>query len=629
MSEAANSLILATVEHLGQFAPFDQMAREHLLWMARKLTLGYFAKGEVILSPGQTDPVPFLIIKQGIVQGEQGIAQTQEDSAWLELHEGECFPLGALLADRPVTSVYRASSDVFCYALPAGDFLQLTRLSAAFHDFCTRRIANLLEQSKHLIQAGYSKASSEQQSMSSSLASVIRREPVTCAPDTSIRQALQRMEDHGVGAMVAVESRVPKGILTLHDVLSRVALAGMDLDEPVIRIMSTNLITLPPHAAAHEAALAMAKQGIRHVLVTDSGRLTGVISEKDLFSLQRVGLSRISTAIRHAPDLALLKQCARDIQQLARNMLAQGVAAEQLTQIITTLNDLLTTRIIELELQESPARGIEFCWLALGSEGRFEQTLNTDQDNGIIFALKDNQDPAALRAVLLPFAKRINLALAECGFPLCGGDVMASNPKWCLSLDEWQTTFDKWIYHGAPMDLLHSTIFFDFRPLYGATHLGTALREWLQAAAPKNSRFLHQLAVNALRNRPPLGMVRDFVTGDDHTIDLKMNGITPFVDAARIFSLATGGTHTNTLQRLREIALPLNISTRDVDAYCQAFLFIQLLRLRLHHVQSEQGTTLTNRVDPDTLNNLDQRILKEAFRQARKLQTKLGLDYQV
>ena len=629
MSEAANSLIQATVEHLSQFAPFDQMAREHLLWMARKLTLGYFAKGEVILSPGQTDPVPFLIIKQGIVQGEQGIAQTQEDSAWLELHEGECFPLGALLADRPVTSVYRASSDVFCYALPAGDFLQLTRLSAAFHDFCTRRIANLLEQSKHLIQAGYSKASSEQQSMSSSLASVIRREPVTCAPDTSIRQALQRMEDHGVGAMVAVESRVPKGILTLHDVLSRVALAGMDLDEPVIRIMSTNLITLPPHAVAHEAALAMAKQGIRHVLVTDSGRLTGVISEKDLFSLQRVGLSRISTAIRHAPDLALLKQCARDIQQLARNMLAQGVAAEQLTQIITTLNDLLTTRIIELELQESPARGIEFCWLALGSEGRFEQTLNTDQDNGIIFALKDNQDPAALRAVLLPFAKRINLALAECGFPLCGGDVMASNPKWCLSLDEWQTTFDKWIYHGAPMDLLHSTIFFDFRPLYGATHLGTALREWLQAAAPKNSRFLHQLAVNALRNRPPLGMVRDFVTGDDHTIDLKMNGITPFVDAARIFSLATGGSHTNPLQRLREIALPLNISTRDVDAYCQAFLFIQLLRLRLHHMQSEQGTTLTNRVDPDTLNNLDQRILKEAFRQARKLQTKLGLDYQV
>ncbi|MGA7948696.1 MAG: DUF294 nucleotidyltransferase-like domain-containing protein [Thiobacillaceae bacterium] len=629
MAEVANSLIEATVDHLSQFAPFDQMTREHVLWMAQKLTLGYFAKDEVILSPAQADALQFFIIKQGVVRGEHDVAVARQTSAWLELHEGECFPLGALLASRPVTSTYRASSDVFCYKLSADHFLKLTRLSAAFYDFCTRRIANLLEQSQHIIQAGYSKASAEQQSMNSSLAAIIRRDPVTCSPQSTIRQALQMMGDQGVGAMVAVDDAVPLGILTLHDVLSRVALAQTDLNLPVINIMSTQLTTLPPHAQAHEAALAMAKQGIRHVLVTDNGRLTGVVSEKDLFTLQRVGLSQISTAIRHAATVALLAQCARDIQQLARNMLAQGVAAEHLTQIITTLNDLLTTRIIELELHDNPAGRIEFCWLALGSEGRFEQTLNTDQDNGIIFALKNNEDPAAVRALMLPFAKRVNLALAECGFPLCGGEVMASNPKWCLSLKEWHDTFDRWIYQGAPMDLLHSTIFFDFRPLYGAAHLGTALREWLKAAAARNTRFLHQLAVNALANRPPLGMVRDFVTGEDNTVDLKLNGITPFVDAARIFSLAVGGAQTNTVQRLREIAAPLNIAARDTGAYCESFLFIQLLRLRLHHAQSEQGKALTNRVDPDTLNNLDRRILKEAFRQARKLQTKLGLDYQV
>ncbi|MDO9006907.1 MAG: DUF294 nucleotidyltransferase-like domain-containing protein [Thiobacillus sp.] len=628
MSEAANSLIRATADHLSQFAPFDQMEGGHVQWLVQHATLRYFAKGETVLSPQQPEPVAFFIIKQGVVQGEQGISQPPEDSAWLELHEGECFPLGALLAQRPVTGTYRASSDVFCYVVPAEDFLHLTRLSEAFYDFCTRRIANLLEHSQHLIQAGYSKASAEQQSMNSTLAAIVQRQPVTCSPHDSIRQALQLMARHGVGAMVAVDDQAPLGILTLHDVLSRVALAEADLDQPVIGIMSTTLTTLPPHALAHDAALAMARQGIRHVLVTDNGHLTGVISEKDLFTLQRVGLHQISSSIRHATTIALLKQGARDIQQLARNLLAQGMAAEQLTQIITTLNDLLTTRIIELELQGDPARDIEFCWLALGSEGRFEQTLNTDQDNGIIFAPKANEDPAALREVLLPFAKRVNLALAECGFPLCGGEVMASNPKWCASLQEWQETFDKWIYHGAPMDLLHSTIFFDFRPLYGASQLGKVLREWLQTAAPKNSRFLHQLALNALRNRPPLGMLRDFVTGDDHTIDLKLNGITPFVDAARIFSLAIGGTQTNTVQRLREIAAPLNLKPGDVDAYCEAFLFIQLLRLRLHHTQSERGETLTNRVDPDTLNHLDRRILKEAFRQARKLQTKLGLDYQ-
>jgi CBS domain-containing protein len=195
-------------------------------------------------------------------------------------------------------------------------------------------------------------------------------------------------------------------------------------------------------------------------------------------------------------------------------------------------------------------------------------------------------------------------------------------------LAEWKNTFDKWIYHGAPMDLLHSTIFFDFRPLFGTTHLAEDLRNWLGENAPKNTRFLHQLAVNALRNKPPLGIVRDFVTSDG-MIDLKMNGITPFVDAARIFSLAHGVSATNTLQRLRDVGEKLRISAQDIDAYCDAFLYIQLLRLRLHHEQCQASEKLTNKVDPDTLNALDSRILREAFRQARKLQTKLALDYQV
>lgn len=625
-----NALILATLDHLSRFAPFDRMERGHLEWLASRLEIGYYAKGEIVLSPEQGVAHKFFLIKQGVVQGEQGVVQAQEDAAWLELHEGECFPLGALLSRRPVTSLYRAREDVFCYELSAADFIALTHKSEAFHDFCTRRIANLLEQSKQIIQAQYSQSSSEQQSMSSPLAAIIRREPIACAPEAPLREVLESMQRLGIGSMVAVDGNYkPVGIFTLHDVLARVTLPGLSLDAQLASVMSPDPFTLPPHALVHEAALAMAKHGFRHILVTENGRLKGLISEKDLFSLQRVGLRQVGSAIRNAERLECLQQSAQDIRELAHNMLAQGVAAEQLTQIISTLNDLLTSRIIELELRDNPPGDIEFCWLALGSEGRLEQTLNTDQDNGLIFSVPEGSSAEAVRARLLPFAKRINHALADCGFPLCGGDVMASNPKWCLSLAEWKDTFDKWIYHGAPMDLLHSTIFFDFRPLFGAEHLAGALREWLSVEASKNSRFLHQLAVNALKNRPPLGMVRDFVIGEGHTLDLKLNGITPLVDAARIYSLAHGIAATNTLQRLREIAEPLHLKPHDAEAYCDAFLFIQLLRLRLHHEQTEHGEALTNRVDPDSLNSLDQRILKEAFRQARKLQTKLSLDYQV
>jgi CBS domain-containing protein len=627
---APNSLILATVEHLSRFAPFNSMQREHVAWLAARLEVTYYGKGETVLGP-DTGPVKnFYIIKQGVINAEQDVVRAQDNADWLELHEGECFPLGALLSRRAVASTYRAGRDTFCFEMPVADFHELLGVSDAFRDFCTRRIANLLEQSKQALQAQYAKSTSDQQSMSSPLASLIRREPVSCSPDTPLREALQTMHRMGIGSMVAVdEHKKPVGIFTLHDVLNRVTLKGVNLDVPFSSVMSPNPRTLPPHAMAHDAALVMAKHGFRHILIEEDGQLKGLISEKDLFSLQRVGLRQISGAIRNADHLETLKHSAKDIRQLAHNMLAQGVAAEQLTQIISTLNDLLTSRIIELELATDPVREIEFCWIALGSEGRLEQTLNTDQDNGIMFVAKEGENPDELRNLLLPFAKRINLALAECGFPLCKGEIMASNPKWCLTLQEWKQTFAGWINLGDPEALLHCTIFFDFRPLYGADALAGELREWLSGAACKNTRFLHQMVENALRNRPPSGSVWDFFASKGNSLDLKLNGITPFVDAARIFSLAAGGRQTNTLLRLRESAEALRVSSQETEAWCDAFLFIQLLRLRLHHEQCERQEPLSNNVDPDSFNNLDKRILKEAFRQARKLQTKLALDYQL
>lgn len=618
-------------------APFDRMEQSHLLWMLERMKLAYYARGEVIVSPEQGAVQRFLVIKQGMVQGEQNVADASEADTWLELAEGECFPLGALLAHRPVVSVYRAARDTFCYELPAADFHTLLGLSSPFRDFCTRRIANLLEHSKQVIQAQFTQSSAEQQSLTSPLSAIIRRAPVTCRPETSMRDALKQMQESRIGSIVAVDKAGrPLGILTLPDVLARIALPQADLDQPVIDVMTTQLTSLPPQAMAHEAALVMAKQGFRHVLVVENERLIGLVSEKDLFALQRVGLRQIGSAIRHALNIEELRQSAADIRSMAHNMMAQGVAAEQLTQFISAFNDLLTVRIIELEFDASDLgeTADRLCWLALGSEGRFEQTLSTDQDNALIFAVPEGMTADQVREQMLPVALRINETLAQCGFPLCRGNVMASNPQWCLSLEEWTGIFLNWIMHGTPEALLHASIFFDFRPLYGAHALAEELRQWLTRIALDNSLFLRQMAENALRNRPPLGVVRDFVLGRENTLDLKLNGITPFVDAARIFSLATGVTGTGTIQRMRQSATFLHIPATEVDGWIDAFLFIQTLRLRHHYEASvaQRGVdshTLNNLIDPALLNELDRRILKEAFRQARKVQTRLALKYRL
>lgn len=625
--QTSNSLVSATAGHLLRYAPFDLMDTAHVFWLAQHLRLGYYAKGEVLLSPDQGTALRLLIIKQGVVQGEQDVARAQDDSAWLELHEGECFPLGALLARRAVTGTYRANTDTFCYELDAQNFFELTHLSVAFHDFCTRRIANLLEQSKHVIQAQYSRSSSEQQSMSSRLAEIMQREPVTCAPHTPIRDVLQAMEEQRIGSMVAVENGIAVGMFTLHDVLSRVALPQTDLDQPIITIMSNQLTTLPSHALAYEAMLAMVKEGIRHLLVCDEGKLIGVLSEKDLFTLQRVSLRQVNQTIRHATTPAQLVRAAQDIRQLGQNMMAQGIAAEHLTQLTSTLNDLLTARIIELEciaagLQEPDSCQTTFCWLALGSEGRLEQTFHTDQDNGIIFITPPGETPASMRHSLLAAAQRINETLAACGFPLCKGGIMASNPRWCLSLEEWQNVFSDWIARGDAPVLLNASIFFDFRALFGNMTLAARLRSWLNSKVKDNRHFLKLMTGNALNNHPPLGVLRDFVVGkgSDNTLDLKLNGITPFVDAARIFALACGSSETNTVLRLRAAGTAWQMKPEEIEAWSHSFHYIQLLRLRLQHEQVKQDAAYSNRVDPDSLNELDRRILKEAFRQARKLQ---------
>lgn len=618
-------------------APFDRMERAHQMWLLEHLRLAYYAKGEKLAEPSQGLADRFFIIKQGLVQGER---QGSAGDAVVELHVGESFPVGALLARRAVTSVYRAVEDVFSYELSAEDFHTLLDMSLVFKDFCTRRIAALFDQSNQAIQAQYAQAANEQQSLSSPLSSVIRRKPLSCAPDTPLQDALIMMRDGHVGSIVVVDAASrPQGIFTLKDLLARVALPGLSTEHPISEVMSPEPLSLPPTALAYEAAMAMASAGFHHVLVTGSdGALQGILSERDLFALQRVGLRQISTALRQAESIDVLELLSKEIRTLTHNMMAQGVAAEQLTLFISTLNDLLSARIIELECLASGLGGTEIyeglCWLVMGSGGRFEQTLYSDQDNALIFTVPEGMSADQVREQLLPVALRVNHAMARCGFPLCKGNIMASNPRWCLSLEEWKGVFARWVDQGSPESLLRASIFFDFRSLTGQRRLAETLRNWLAQYARDNTRFLHQMAANALRNRPPLGMVRDFVLNEANRLDLKLNGLAPFVDAARIFALAAGVAHTSTIQRLRLSAESLNIPPAEVEAWINALLFIQMLRLRHHyevivHQEGDVADELDNLIEPTLLNELDRRILKEAFRQARKAQAKLTLDYQL
>jgi len=467
------------------------------------------------------------------------------------------------------------------------------------------------------------------ETLTTPLSSLLRRTPVTCPPNMPVRAALALMRQEQVGSiLVADEAGRPAGVFTLNDLRDRVAVDECDLDRPMSSVMTRNPFCLGGDATAMEAALAMARRLIHHVVVTTvEGRILGVVSEKDLFALQRLGVGNIAAGLAEAQDLETLVVASNDIRQLARMLMAQGLEAEQLTRLVSELNDQLAQRILYLAFADAGLEDISWCWLALGSEGRYEQTLLTDQDNGLIFALPEGTTPDAMRERLLPVARRVNEGLATCGFPLCKGEVMAGNPKWCLSLEEWQNTFSEWLFRGDAPVLLNASIFFDFRALAGDVGLSTSLREWLTDKVKGNRRFLKLMTLNALGNRPPLGLVRDFVTDGEGeaagTLDLKINGATLFVDAARIFALAAGVADTTTVARLRAAAATWKMDDAEVGGWIEAFHHIQQLRLRLHQQQLAHDQPLSNRVAPDDLSTLDRTFLKEALRQAKKLQAKL------
>ncbi|MGH8635453.1 MAG: DUF294 nucleotidyltransferase-like domain-containing protein [Burkholderiales bacterium] len=627
-TSAVEKLANSVLTFLRRYPPFDKLEPDALEFMTGRLALGYYPKDAVILAPDRGAPAFFYIIQRGLVHislDESNPAAAREVHA---LGPGECFSVGALLEKRPVTSPYVAAADTFCYQLTAEDFSTLVRRSARAQDFATNYLTSLLRESRQLLKMQFAGTATEQHAVNRALRSLIGRPPVSCRLETPIETALRTMNEAKIGSIVVVTpGNEPLGIFTRHDILDRVALARTGLEQPIATVMTAAPHVISADASAHDAALAMAHHGIRHLPVVEGGRLIGVVTERDLFALQRISMREIRRTIARSDGVPALADAARNIRRLVNHMLRQGVAAWQLTQIISTLNDALTRRLIKLEHDRHGIQELNWCWLALGSEGRYEQTLATDQDNGLIFADGPGAGAESMRARLLPFARSVNSGLDACGFPLCKGGIMAGNPHWCLSLGEWREQFAGWIRAPQPEALLRAAIFFDFRPIYGRDSLAEALRERLFGLTRDNSRFLRALAETALTTSPPLGLLRDFVVEEDGgrrgTINLKVSGARLFVDAARVISLATATAHTGTEQRLRQGGARLDMPGGEIDAMVEAFYFIQLLRLRSH------DGTATNHIDPDTLNEVDRRILKECFRQARKLQRRLALDYQL
>ena len=466
------------------------------------------------------------------------------------------------------------------------------------------------------------------------LRALARRRPLVVGPETSLREVLyglsQTQEDAAVVA--DTQSGLPLGLVTLRELLHVISFEAGGLDDPVAARMIGAPLTLAADVSAHRARVLMAKKGVRHLLLTEpDGRLFGLIAHADLLGVPGDAADQLIETIAAARDIDAMVQAADQVRRRGASLFRGGMAVEALCQWMSGLNDLIGMRILELIEDEHELPAVPWCWLVFGSEGRLEQTFATDQDNGLLFVPPDPESTEAIRAAFLPFARAVNEALHFCGFERCPGKIMAGNPECCLSAAEWQQRFADWLRVPNPEALLQGTIFFDFRPLYGSFEPADRLRGWLAQVAPDHGRFFRALAEQTLAVSPPLGWAGQFSFDRNrdypHTIDLKKQGARLFTDAARLWALQAGSWTTGTADRLRAAGAARSGSAADTAAEVEAFHLIQ--RFRIEQQLKTKDPDAANRVDPAELNDLHRLMLKEAFRQARKVQNRLRRQFEL
>lgn len=620
----APNLVANLRDELQRFVPFSRMAAAHVDLLVRSATQTYYAPGETLLDAGRGTATTLFVLRRGHV------ARQAADGALvgMQFEPGDLFPVAAVLGQRAVTASYVAAEDCFCLEVPAEVVQSLAERSASFADFLNGRVQQFLAMSRQALQASSASQALSELSMEARLGSLPRRTPVACAEGTPLIEALRLMQKQRVGSVLVLDDAgAPSGIVTQRDVLERVALAQPPMDAPVERIMSRPVHALDAGHTLQEAALLMSRHGVRHVPVTEQGRVVGVVSERDLFAMQSLSLKQLSRTLREAPDPEALVRAAPDIRRFAGLLLAQGLSARSLTELVSHLNDVLAERLVTLLAARHGLDLRQACWLAFGSEGRGEQTIATDQDNGLVF---DSERPDADRVAWLAMAREVNQALHACGYPLCKGGIMAGNAECCLTPHEWIARFAGWIEHGAPEDLLAASIFFDFRALSGAIALAAPMREFVRRRAAEVPRFARQLAENALRNAPALnwrGALDLQVDGPHAWVDLKLHGTMIFVDAARLYALVHGVEATGTRARFEGIAAPMHVDDRESRAWVGAFEFLQMLRLRAQVGPAAGRGDNPNRLDAALLDDIDRRMLREALRVGQRLQQRIRMDY--
>lgn len=463
------------------------------------------------------------------------------------------------------------------------------------------------------------------------VSSIVGKPYPTCSPRASIQEAALIMSQENASAIcIRDDQQAIIGIATDADFKHQVATGKQQLKEPISTVMSSPVISLSDHSQVFQAFLALQQSGKRHLaLRCPAGKITSIISQKDLIAAQAGSAYLLIKRALAARSMLEIENIHAKLEHMLIEILGNGANPEFFSRLISACSDAVIERVVTFSIEQAGPPPCRFAFLSMGSEGREEQTLISDQDNAIVY--EDSDDAETAKDYFDGLAVLICDQLNQAGYAYCRGDNMAKNPQWCQPLSQWRQYFNTWIKDSTPLNLLHSSIFFDFRATYGDTALADDLHRFLLNAVRMWPGFLRDLSENAIFFKPPVGLfgkLRVETEGDQKgSLDLK-SAMQPIIDFARIYALKFGIAQANTLTRLSMIFNRQALTKKDYSDIVRSYTFMMQLRFsrQLTAIKNERIRP-DNHVKPEELASIDLLLLKEAFKNIEAIQKKISIEF--
>lgn len=612
--------------------PFDQLSSEQRQWVAGQIKAAYLNEHNVDELFSEHSPALY-IVRSG------GFDLLAPDGTLIErLESHDLFGFPSLLTGRGVVNKLEVVEDGIVYIINAKVFDELRQHSRAFEHYFIRaheqRLLSQQGQKAPALTAGSEQLTSRGResaaygdSLQRLVKEVVSRSPVGLPSTATIQEAAQCMRDEKISSVLLVDDGRLVGIVTDRDLRNRVVAQGLDYSIHVNAVMTQAPTTIRAEQTLLDALTLMTQGNIHHIPVLDENEQpVGMLTNTDLMRQQKSEPVMLISALNKAQTRDALIEEAQHIPDYMHSFAQRINDAAAVGRLLASLTDTMTRKLIDFYEHEQGVAPAAYVWLAFGSQGREDQTLSSDQDNGLLLANELNAQQLAWFAGLGDYVCE---GLAACGVPKCPGNIMASNPDCRRTKEGWLERFTSWTESPTPKALMYCQIFFDSRNVRGNKRLYQAYREAV-AKLGQSEFFLGNLARLQANVQVPLGLFNRFrgtESGkDSDLIDIKRNGLALINDIVRLYSLHAGLTEPRTLKRLQALERSKLLNRKDNQALAEAWQF--LTQLRLQHQLAVWGTDQPkNALDPDKLSTLSRRQLKSAFRILKDCQQGVSLKF--